>query len=93
MHRQMEISQPGKECPGISWIFDDPCCFVVPDLLQRILEFVSATLIVATLLNEIVGVVSIEHQWHCPGQETVCVWVGLFTGYGHTYCCLFSPMK
>ena len=68
----MEISQPSKECPSTSWIFDDPCYFVVPDLLQNILEFVSATLPLPdycypTKINEIVGVVSIEHQWHYPG--------------------------
>ena len=40
-------------------------------LFQRLYLY----LIIATLLNELVGVVSIEHQWHYPRQETVCVCV------------------
>jgi hypothetical protein len=46
-------------------------------LFQRLYLY----LIIATLLNELVGVVSIEHQWHYPRQETACVWIGLFTAW------------
>ena len=55
-------------------------------LFQRLYLY----LIIATLLNELVGVVSIEHQWYYPRQEMVCVWVGLFTGWTYVLLFIFS---
>ena len=55
-------------------------------LFQRLYLY----LIIATLLNEIVGIVSIEHHWLYPGQETVCEWVGLFLGWTYVLLFIFS---
>ena len=55
-------------------------------LFQRLYLY----LIIATLLNEIVGIVSIEHHWLYPGQETVCRWVGLFLGWTYVLLFIFS---
>ena len=52
-------------------------------LFQRLYLY----LIVATLLNETVGVISIEHQWMYHRQELVCKIVGMLTGW--TYVVLF----
>ena len=55
-------------------------------LLQRLYLY----LIIATLLNEIAGIISIDHQWRYPNQETLCVWVGFFTGWTHVVLFIFS---
>ena len=41
-------------------------------------------------MNEIVGVISLEHQWHYQRQETVCTWVGYFTGWTYVLLFIFS---
>ena len=53
-------------------------CFLIyykvySSLYQRLYFY----LIIATLLSEIVGVVSIEHVWYYKGQDSVCIGVGL----------------
>lgn len=55
-------------------------------LFQRLYLY----LIIATLLNEVVGVVSIEHHWYYLLQEKVCVWIGLFTGWTYVLLFIFS---
>lgn len=41
-------------------------------------------------MNELVGVISLEHQWHYQRQETVCTWVGYFTGWTYVLLFIFS---
>lgn len=55
-------------------------------LFQRLYLY----LIIATLLNEIVGIISIEHQWRYQNQENVCIWVGLFLGWTYVLLFIFS---
>ena len=55
-------------------------------LLQRLYLY----LIIATLLSEITGILSIEHQWQYKGQETVCVWIGLLTVWTYVQLFFFS---
>ena len=55
-------------------------------LFQRLFLY----LILATLLNEIAGIISIEHQWPYERQETVCRWVGFFTGWTYVQLFIFS---
>ena len=55
-------------------------------LFQRLYLY----LIIATLLNELAGVISIEHQWHYERQETACVWIGLVTGWTYVLLFIFS---
>ena len=55
-------------------------------LFQRLYLY----LIVATLLNETAGVVSIEHQWRYARQETVCVGIGFVTGWTYVLLFIFS---
>ena len=62
------------------------CYKAYSSLFQRLYLY----LIIATLLNELVGVVSIEHQWHYSRQETVCVWIGLFLGWTYVLLFIFS---
>ena len=56
---------------------------VYSSLYQRLYLY----LIIATLLGEITGVVSIEHLWHYKGQESVCIGVGF--SYVWTYVLTF----
>ena len=55
-------------------------------LFQRLYLY----LIIATLLNEIVGVISVDHQVYYRGQEKVCIWVGFFTGWSYVLLFIFS---
>lgn len=55
-------------------------------LFQRLYLY----LIVATLLNEITGVISIEHQWRYARQETVCIGIGFVTGWTYVLVFIFS---
>ena len=55
-------------------------------LFQRLYLY----LIIATLLNETVGVISIEHQWIYHRQELVCKIVGMFTGWTYVVLFIFS---
>ena len=48
-------------------------------LFQRLYLY----LVIGTLFAEIAVALSIEHQWHYRGQETVCVWLGFFTQWTH----------
>ena len=47
-------------------------------------------LVIATLLNVISGIVSIEHQWKYKSQETACMWIGLFHGWTHVLLFVYS---
>ena len=55
-------------------------------LFQRLYLY----LIIATLLNEIVGIISIEHRWCYSKQETVCLWIGIFTAWTYVLLFIFS---
>ena len=55
-------------------------------LFQRLYLY----LIIATLLSEVTGVISIEHLWHYKGQEAVCVGVGLFLSWTYVLLFIFS---
>ena len=55
-------------------------------LFQRLYLY----LIIATLLNELAGVISIEHQWPYKRQETVCVWIGLVSAWTNVLLFIFS---
>ena len=55
-------------------------------LFQRLYFY----LIIATLLNETAGIISMEHQWQYERQKTVCVWVGFFTGWTYVLLFIFS---
>ena len=55
-------------------------------LFQRLYLY----LIIATLLNEIVGIISIEHRWCYSKQKTVCLWVGIFTAWTYVLLFIFS---
>ena len=52
-------------------------------LFQRLYLY----LMIATLLNEMSSIISIEHQWQYDRQKTVCVWVGFFHSW--TFVLLF----
>ena len=47
-------------------------------------------LIIATLLSEITGVISIEHMWHYKGQEAVCIGVGFLLSWTYVLLFIFS---
>ena len=55
-------------------------------LFQRLYLY----LIIATLLSDISGVISIEHLWHYEGQEAVCEAVGLFLAWTYVLTFIFS---
>ena len=55
-------------------------------LFQRLYLY----LIIATLLSDISGVISIEHLWHYKGQEAVCEGVGLFLAWTYVLTFIFS---
>ena len=59
---------------------------VYSSLFQRLYLY----LIMATLLSEITGVISIEHQWRYERQEAVCVGVGLFLAWTYVLLFIFS---
>ena len=47
-------------------------------------------LIIATLVSEVTGIVSIEHQWHYEKQEAVCVGLGLSVAWTYVLLFIFS---
>ena len=55
-------------------------------LFQRLYLY----LIIATLVSEISGVISIEHQWHYEGQEEVCEGLGFFLAWTYVLTFIFS---
>ena len=59
---------------------------VYSSLYQRLYLY----LIIATLLSEISGVVSIEHLWHYKGQESVCIGVGFSLVWTYVLTFIFS---
>ena len=62
------------------------CYKAYSSLFQRLYLY----LIIVTLLNEMTGIVSIEHQWQYEGQETVCKWVGFFLAWTYVLVFIFS---
>ena len=66
-------------------------CFLIyykvySSLFQRLYLY----LITVTLLSEITGVVSIEHQWYYESQEQVCVGIGLVLAWTYVLLFIFS---
>ena len=59
---------------------------VYSSLYQRLYFY----LIIATLLSEIVGVVSIEHVWYYKGQDSVCIGVGLALVWTYVLTFIFT---
>ena len=59
---------------------------VYSSLYQRLYLY----LIIATLLSEITGVVSIEHLWYYKGQESVCIGVGFSLVWTYVLTFIFS---
>lgn len=55
-------------------------------LFQRLYFY----LIIVTILNQLTGIVSIEHQWQYDKQDTVCKWVRVFTGWTYVQVFIFS---
>ena len=55
-------------------------------LFQRLYLY----LIIATLLSDLSGVISMEHLWRYKGQEAVCEAVGLFMGWTYVLTFIFS---
>ena len=62
------------------------CYKAFSSLFQRLYLY----LVIGTLFAEISVALSIEHQWHYRGQETVCVWLGFFTQWGCVLVFIFS---
>ena len=59
---------------------------VYSSLYQRLYLY----LIIATLLSEIHGVVSMEHLWYYKGQETVCIGVGFSLVWTYVLTFIFT---
>ena len=59
---------------------------VYSSLFQRLYFY----LIVATLLSELTGVISIEHQWHYERQEALCMGLGLSVAWTYVLLFIFS---
>ena len=55
-------------------------------LFQRLYLY----LMIATLLNEISGIISVEHQWQYEHQETACVYIGFFTAWSYVLLFIYS---
>ena len=55
-------------------------------LFQRLYFY----LVIGTLLAELAVGLSIEHQWHYTHQETVCVWIGLFSQWTWVFVFVLS---
>ena len=55
-------------------------------LFQRLYFY----LVIGTLLAELAVGLSIEHQWHYKHQETVCVWIGLFSQWTWVFVFVLS---
>ena len=62
------------------------CYKAYSSLFQRLYLY----LIIVTLLNEMTGIVSIEHQWQYERQETVCMMVGFFLAWTYVLLFIFS---
>ena len=89
--RRLEIPKSSKKYRGNAMIILAILSFLIyfkayKTLFQRLYLY----LIIATLLNEIAGIISIEHQWCYSGQKTVCRWVGLFTAWTYVQLFIFS---